>query len=74
MEPGPAEPPKYVRFLAALVLGSAAVIAPVALGACGGGSPPPPEPDAMVDASPIDSSGVVDGPLHPPDLPRRSIG
>ena len=61
-ESPPPEPPKYLRFLAALVLGSAAVVVPVALGACDGD---PPAPDAMVDAG-----GAVDGPLHPPDLPR----
>jgi hypothetical protein len=69
----PPAPPRYLRFVAALVLGSAAVVAPVAIAGCGDdGVPIPIEPDAAVDA-PIDAdNNVVDGPLHPPDLPRAA--
>jgi hypothetical protein len=55
----PPRAPRYLRFVTALVLGTATVTAVVA---CGDDDPP--RVDARVDA------GVVDGPLPPPDLPR----
>lgn len=62
----PRPEPRYLRFLAAIVLGSAAVVTPVALGGCEDDSVP-------VDAAPPDSDELsVDGPLQPPDLPRRA--
>lgn len=56
----PTRAPRYLRFVTALVLGTAAVSA---VAACGGDDDPAPV-DAAVDAT------VVDGPLPPPDLPR----
>jgi hypothetical protein len=64
-DPAPAPPPRaprYLRFVTALVLGTAAVTAAAACELDDKDSPP--RPDAAVDA------GVVDGPLPPPDLPR----
>ncbi len=67
--------PRYLRFVTALVLGAAVAAVPLALGACGDETAPA---DARADARapdatvPIDS-GVVDGPLPPPDLPRAAL-
>lgn len=60
------EAPRYLRFVAALVLGSAAAVAPVALGGCD-------DDTSRIDAAPPDGGAGVDGPLHPPDLPRAAL-
>lgn len=68
------EPPRYLRFVAALVLGTAAVAVSPMLTGCEDDERPP------IDAAlpPIDAEipdadeNIVDGPLHPPDLPRAA--
>ena len=69
-EPTPTPPPRYLRFVTALLLG-AAIAAPVAVVVMSGCSD---EGDDADDEPPIDSrfdaAVVVDGPLPPPDLPR----
>jgi hypothetical protein len=57
------------RFLAALVLGSAVVVAPIALTACGDDAHPTPIDAGIPDAN----NTSVDGPLAPPDLPRAAL-
>jgi hypothetical protein len=73
---GPGDPdavkdaPRYLRFVAALVLGAGVAV----VAACDDKEEQPPI-DASVtpaDAEIPDSYGLVDGPLHPPDLPRRT--
>jgi hypothetical protein len=77
-DPSPSTPPpRYLRFVTALLLG-AAIAGPVALVVTTSGcadedggcvtdcSDDEPDPDARFDASQV----PVDGPLHPPDLPR----
>lgn len=68
----PTEPaPRYLRFMTALVLGSALVAVP-ALAGCGDNRQPPTIDAGLIDARIIDAfeEVVVDGPLQPPDLPR----
>jgi hypothetical protein len=66
--------PRYLRFLAALVLGSAVVAAPIALTACGDDHHPSPYDAARPDAAVPDADNTtVDGPLAPPDLPRTAL-
>lgn len=67
-------PPRFLRFVTALVLGTAVTAIPVAIGACGGDDDVPWPDDAVaIDAGPgdaIDAPAPVDGPLPPPDLAR----
>jgi hypothetical protein len=66
-------PPRFLRFVTALVLGTAVGAIPATLAGCDEGGDDPPPVDARVDAPTDgmpDMGVVVDGPLPPPDLPR----
>lgn len=67
-------PPRFLRFVTALVLGAAVTAIPVAVVGCGGGDDDVPWPDdaVVVDAGTdaVDAPVPVDGPLPPPDLAR----
>jgi hypothetical protein len=66
LDPQPATPdqpaPRFLRFMTALVLGTAITAIAGGVAACDGSDEP--NVDATVDAGP------VDGPLPPPDLAR----
>lgn len=79
-ESDPARAPRYLRFVTALVLGTAAA---AGLAACRDDENIPDDAPVAIDAvdtaidatdtpidTPIDMGAVVDGPLPPPDLPR----
>lgn len=63
--------PRFLRFMTALVLGTAVTAIPCGLAGCADSDEP--TVDARVDATPTDAgpdAGPVDGPLPPPDLAR----
>lgn len=70
---------RYQRFLRALVVGSIAATVPVAIG-CSDDATPMSDAGPAMDAGPADAGRstdagpivAVDGPLPPPDLPRRA--
>jgi hypothetical protein len=68
--------PRFLRFMTALVLGTAVATVSGGLTGCDGSDDAPPAIDASVDAT-VDATvdappdGVtIDGPLPPPDLAR----
>ena len=68
-------PPRYLRFVRALLL-SSVVTASLAAAGCDEAEPEEDAGvtmDAGVDAGIPDSGNVVDGPLPPPDLPRARV-
>ena len=68
-EPVGPQPPRYLRFARALLLGAGLAAAPVVLSQCGGDTKPGLDA-AVFDAGPTDGATAVDGPLPPPDLPK----
>ena len=76
------EIPRYLRFLRSAVVGAAISSAPLAIAGCSDDDSDcqgdacgdlAPDADGVADAGDIiDAGGVVDGPLPPPDLPKRA--